>query len=649
MGKLEAALAWAARGYRVFPCVPNAKRPLLEDWPALATTDENTIRAWWFQHPDANIGMAGTGLVVLDLDEKNGRTGVQDFYNLGLDFDTLTVATPSGGYHVYYAGPPTANSAGKLGHGIDTRGPGGYVLAPGSSIDGAEYAIVYDKPVASVPPSVMAQLEAPRSRATQEQAVPELDSPGAIAAAVGFLESAPLAIEGSFGDNTTYRVCCEVRDLGISESMALDLMLEHWNDRCSPPWSVEELRTKVDSTYRHAQNPAGAKAAEALFNGIVVEPPQYEAVERSSVPGAIFGNLIPANALAPRRWVMRRALLRGDVTLIDAPGGTAKSTFILTQIAHLVQGLDFLDWSNVAGPCKAVVYNAEDSLEELSMRLHAICKFYNFDPEVVSSRIALISGRGDSRLKLTSGTGGRGDPVLGIEASMRMLVEIVANNPEVAVISLDPLAKLHSAPENDNAAMSAVMDVIDAVTTAADVATLIAQHTAKARDAQGGRGASSITDSARISFSLRGPTEEDVYLYGIEASEKNRFVRLDDGKMNRSLQKVTPTWLEKHSVILENGESIGVVKHTDMVERGAVLRRAMAYTLMVEMTAGGKSFVPLTDAVRMLQRVDGVWGALELASAKLRVQRMLEQPVELEDGRLISMRIESHKKLVVLS
>lgn len=652
MAKVDAALAWAARGYRVFPCIPNTKRPLFEEWQHAASTDPFSIRAWWGLNgtPEANIGVCLDDKLVLDLDTKAGREGVEDFYKLGLDFDTLTVATPSGGFHVYYSAPPTANSAGKLGPGIDTRGPHGYVLAPGSTIEGREYAIVYDRPLQQAPERIVQAIGAPRDRATSEQAVAELDTPAAIQATIDYLRDAPAAVEGSFGDNTTYAICCEVRDRGVSEEMALQLLWEHWNEKCSPPWSFEELSTKVDSAYRHAQNPMGAKAPEALFGGVVVPPPPVTA-EAPAIAPAIFGNIIPATALQPRRWVLRRALLRGEITVLDGPGGVSKSTFILTLAAYLVQGLNFLDWENCVGPCKAIIHNSEDSLEELSMRLHAICYHHGFDVQQVAARIALLSGKSREapRLKLAIGTGGRGDPVLGVEATMRFLVETARSTNDVALLGLDPLAKLHGASENDNTAMSAVMDVLEAVVSEADVGGLTAHHTAKAVDAKGGRGASSITDSARVALSLRGPSDEDSVLYGIDAAERELFVRLDDGKMNRSLRRSEPLWLRKVGVRLVNTETIGVLEKVDMTHRALQLRRQLAETLHAEITSKGVAMLSFADAVKLVRASDASWGLLGLPAAKVRMQTMLRQPIELEDGRLVSLQSQDHKPFVVIS
>ncbi|GAB2915520.1 bifunctional DNA primase/polymerase [Streptomyces mayteni] len=159
------ALDAAARGGHVFPLIPGSKRPAITRWEARATNDPERIGRCW-GHGPYNIGLATgpSGLVVVDLDvPKPGEDGPDGAANLaelcerhGRPFpaDTLTVATPSGGTHLYFTAPPgmaLRNTAGRLAPKVDTRAGGGYVVAPGSVIDGRVYAPVRDVPVAALP------------------------------------------------------------------------------------------------------------------------------------------------------------------------------------------------------------------------------------------------------------------------------------------------------------------------------------------------------------------------------------------------------------------------------------------------------------------------------------------------------------------
>ena len=76
-----------------------------------------------------------SGLVVVDLDVKNGVDGVAGWKQLndGRPRRPYYAATPSGGWHLYYRDPAGRyrNCASQVAPGVDVRGVGGYVVAPG--------------------------------------------------------------------------------------------------------------------------------------------------------------------------------------------------------------------------------------------------------------------------------------------------------------------------------------------------------------------------------------------------------------------------------------------------------------------------------------------------------------------------------------
>src|SRR5207244_3379828 len=75
------------------------------------------------------------------------------------------------------------------------------------------------------------------------------------------------AIEGKSGDATTLKVAMSLRDNGISEPRAVELMNEYYNGRCEPAWEIEALTTKVRNAYAYASmSQIGGKTAEADFS-----------------------------------------------------------------------------------------------------------------------------------------------------------------------------------------------------------------------------------------------------------------------------------------------------------------------------------------------------------------------------------------------
>jgi bifunctional DNA primase/polymerase-like protein len=145
------AYACARLGFKVFPLVGGTKRPAIEGWKERATSEVDQVREWWAggEFTGCPVGIAtgpGSGVWVLDIDVRAEYNGFDTLKALaaangsGLDAfsGTITVATPSGGAHLYFRWDETAdaeggirNSSGHVGPGIDVRGIGGLVKAPG--------------------------------------------------------------------------------------------------------------------------------------------------------------------------------------------------------------------------------------------------------------------------------------------------------------------------------------------------------------------------------------------------------------------------------------------------------------------------------------------------------------------------------------
>ncbi|MDN5857818.1 MAG: bifunctional DNA primase/polymerase [Pseudonocardia sp.] len=153
---LDAALWLAGRGMHVFPLRPGTKTPAVRtDWEGCATTDLAQIRRWWGT-ARSNIGIATgrSGLLVVDLDVPKQDPGlpggravlaaVAQTAGAVVPDNTMTVATPSGGQHLYFRAPPgvtLTNTVGRIGPHVDTRAVGGYVVAPGSMIGRKPYRL----------------------------------------------------------------------------------------------------------------------------------------------------------------------------------------------------------------------------------------------------------------------------------------------------------------------------------------------------------------------------------------------------------------------------------------------------------------------------------------------------------------------------
>jgi Bifunctional DNA primase/polymerase, N-terminal len=127
------------------------KIPLIKDWRNRASNDPAQIAAWQQEFPGAVFGieLGRANLIVVDADRHpGGADGVAALDQLTQDREWPahpTIATAGGGFHHIFGQPPDqlGNSPGGLPDGIDVRGAGGWIVAPGSMrLDGASWRLI---------------------------------------------------------------------------------------------------------------------------------------------------------------------------------------------------------------------------------------------------------------------------------------------------------------------------------------------------------------------------------------------------------------------------------------------------------------------------------------------------------------------------
>jgi hypothetical protein len=141
---LDDALRYREAGFSVIPIRPDfdpvekkfLKKPYV-NWKKYQTekTSEEEIRGWWSKWPGAMIGIV-TGeiskLYGIDCDSEEAYQAIQEM--LTDSFLTPTLITPRGGHHLWVTcsnGVRLRTIAGVLPN-LDTRGDGGYLIAPPS-------------------------------------------------------------------------------------------------------------------------------------------------------------------------------------------------------------------------------------------------------------------------------------------------------------------------------------------------------------------------------------------------------------------------------------------------------------------------------------------------------------------------------------
>lgn len=490
---MQSALDLAARGFRVFPLAPGTKRPAFEGWQDAATTDAARIRQWWSEEaavvgftrdgrdvtstPRFNVGVAGgDGLLILDADEKDGKQGIEAARGLGVAFEGFVVRTTSGGLHEYLRGPDVLNAV-AIARGVDIRSAGGYVVGPGSVVDGKPYTVVSANDPRPVPPAVIHSLAARKEDRGSEAPKVELDRPDAVDRAIEYLlDEAPHAVEGQGGDLTTYRVAARLRDFGVSEDTAAELMAEHWNDACSPPWHVEDLKLKVRNAYEYGTRPIGDLHPMADFAGVKVVPPPEPAPEPRRGGRRWFHH-----GDAPGRidWLYYQILPKVGTGVLLAESQAGK-TFLAIELARsLATGKPFFgEVPDDVGATLFLFAGSEGS--GLALRFDALgeavplpisaCQVGN-----LSDRDALPKLLDDMRVEAA-----RLDALFGVPVRLIVIETLAASG------------LLND--ENDNSEASRAMANLSTIAREMDALVLTSHHPDKA--GKGARGASAIPNSA---------------------------------------------------------------------------------------------------------------------------------------------------------
>lgn len=242
MAMVDEALAYASRGWRVFPLVERDKVPAVKEGLKAADTDPEWIAAAWGQRPECNIGIAtGNALVVIDLDVDNdaGKDGVATLREWEREHgelpETCTVVTGRGGMHLYYAVAEPIGCSVNRDAGVDVRGDGGYVVAPPSVHPDTGSTYEWEVPPDEMEPAradanVLAFIEAHRAK-------PERRSRFKLPKEIG---------KGERND-TMMRYAASLQAQGYDDVYIISAVETANKHYCKPPLSASEVEGIVDS------------------------------------------------------------------------------------------------------------------------------------------------------------------------------------------------------------------------------------------------------------------------------------------------------------------------------------------------------------------------------------------------------------------
>lgn len=491
----------ALRGAKIFPIAPGTKDPATPNGWKDASSDPAQIAEWLKINPDFNWGLAcgPSGLFVYDIDP----AGLEWWANL-LETrddirqevqDALTVRTPKGGMHVYFqgTGPSTAS---RIAQGIDTRGgfmrdgkmvSGGYVVLPGSRtragpgrVDGAyEYIGGSLKPLAEAMRAIVPARKKTDTLGLEKS--PDKDQPRNIKYAMdlinNYVASGRVSVEGKGGDDTAFKVAASILDKALSPGMAFDLLWEHWNPHCSPPWDEWELEQKVRNAASYGEDTSGGDKgfqtnadAFANFAGQVVEDAAPERKRR----GIMLLHDYADNVRDPE-WLIPDILPAQGVGMLYGDSGSYKSFLALDMalcIAHGIPG----QWG--APPVKndVLFFAGEGPVATAKKRWPAWCEAHD------------IEFRSDHRFFIhdTVPFYTDTDEWNFVKADLAML------KAKPRLIVIDTLARLNTGmDENSSKDMQLIIHFMEQLAQYYECAVLVIHHTGKDQS-KGARGSSAL-------------------------------------------------------------------------------------------------------------------------------------------------------------
>ncbi len=636
---LDVALSYAERGWAVFPC--KGKTPLPRNGLLEATRDPARIRAWWKDYPRANIAIAtgaASGVVVVDVD---GPKGEEALDRLGQMPKTLQVAT-SKGRHLYFqrpAGEKWGNTSGRLPE-IDTRGDGGYVMAPPSIHPSGKAYLWIDREhvIAPMPQFVIDAIYAPKPkpRPIPNPVAWEKVPP---AYAQSAIDSECRAVASCTEGGRNHRLNVAAFSLGQLVGAGLlaesDAERELWNAAMQAGLEEEETHKTIASGLGAGRKqPRIVKPREQHSRPHLVRdepepepdvPPEPEGfmldeeqpsaeqllweaeVQRAKhelAAHGVGGDIkrerkrlfsTPASSLfakeyPPTPWLVRGLLTEGAVFAVAGEPKTTK-TWAGIELAMAIATATpaFQEFETLGEPKKVALFLVEDSERSTRNRLRALAASRALHPEEATS---LMHVENLSTLDLANV-----DDLANIVASARALGSLAA-------LVLDPLRDLHRAKEDDSGEMAVIMSALRALRSVIGCAVIFVHHSHKSTADNGKRRGG---QRMRGSSVIHGSVDGGLYLFDLTGNLESEWVNKAQGEVKAA--RSAGYFSLKLSVEDEHGEAV----------------RA---EWIVTKDGKGTEPDPQAEAGR---RIDDVMHLLSAASAPLPV-RAIERQLKLGSG-----------------
>lgn len=247
--------------------------------------------------------------------------------------------------------------------------------------------------------------------------------------------------------------------------------------------------------------------------------------------------------------ILRGLALPGTVAVAPGEGGVGKSTLFMRKAMSVATGTDFLGF-DCELPGATVHLLAEDDQARAD---YTLCRLLLAETEQmrretwsqsaiddyvedVRRRVQLISVRGVGATLAASEFG-----AFRVSASVDALTKQLSAIPDLRVVVIDTLSRFAGVPLDSNDSAPVVLTALERIAERTGAFVVALHHTGKVaareknEDQYSARGASAITDNARLVLRLRPLDDEEIREAGLPAGDEQHprdYLRLTVPKSN---------------------------------------------------------------------------------------------------------------------
>jgi putative DNA primase/helicase len=432
---IDAALSYASRNLAVFPC--EKKHPLIASGFKAASKNPTHVREWWQRWPDAQIALP-TGkvnrLFVIDVD---GPDGASAFAKVNAP-ETFTVETSPCHFQFWFQQPDgikTRCSASVIAPQLDTRGDGGYTIAPPSvhHETGKPYRIIQDVPWVDIPsffldPQNYESKNGANGHAHVSDAIPK-----------GHRHQTMLSIAGA------------LRARHLSREMVLAQLRIVNARQCVPPLEESEIQKLADYV---GAKPAGFPGSRPLETSAAVEL-------------ECFAGIVPEQV----HWLWANRIPSGKFGLFCGEPGKGKSLATIDIAAHVSRSTAFPD----GAPCEigdVIFLSCEDDANDTQA------------PRLIAAGADMARIHRVKSVKVTLADGQPAESSFSLERDLEKLEESIAKVPRTRLLVIDPVnAYMGRVDTHRDGDVRRVLSPLADLSARLHIATIGVMHLKKAESA----------------------------------------------------------------------------------------------------------------------------------------------------------------------